>query len=94
VPARGGARRSGRTAVRRDATGGGEHAAGRLDLACQLVELAALADPEDSRIHTLRAAVYLERRRQETSLMAKGVYGAAARESQAKSGGESAGGSA
>jgi hypothetical protein len=37
--------------------------------------------------------VYTERRQRETSLMAKGVYGAAARESQAKSrGGSGAGG--
>jgi alkyl sulfatase BDS1-like metallo-beta-lactamase superfamily hydrolase len=63
-----------------------EAAAGRLDLACQLVELAAQAAPEDAHAHGVRAAVYAERRRRETSLMAKGIYGAAARESEAKSG--------
>jgi alkyl sulfatase BDS1-like metallo-beta-lactamase superfamily hydrolase len=63
-----------------------EAAAGRLDLACELVELAARAEPGSERIHGVRAAVYGERRRRETSLMAKGVYGAAARESEAKAG--------
>jgi alkyl sulfatase BDS1-like metallo-beta-lactamase superfamily hydrolase len=70
-----------------------EQAAGRLDLACELVELAAQAEPESERIHAIRAAVYDERRRRETSLMAKGVYGAAARESEAKAGPASGGGS-
>jgi alkyl sulfatase BDS1-like metallo-beta-lactamase superfamily hydrolase len=71
-----------------------EAAAGRLDLACELVELAARAEPESARIHAIRAAVYAERRRRETSLMAKGVYGAAARESEAKAGGGSGRGGA
>jgi glyoxylase-like metal-dependent hydrolase (beta-lactamase superfamily II) len=63
----------------------------RLDLACHLVELAAQAAPADARVHGARAAIYGERRRRETSLMAKGVFGAAARESEAKrSGGGSA----
>jgi glyoxylase-like metal-dependent hydrolase (beta-lactamase superfamily II) len=67
-------------------------AAGRLDLACHLVELAAQAAPEDAGVHGIRATVYGERRRRETSLMAKGVYGAAARESEAKrEGGSGAG---
>lgn len=61
-----------------------EHAAsaGRLDLACHLVELAVRAAPEDATAHAARATIYKERRRQETSLMAKGIYGAAARESE------------
>jgi glyoxylase-like metal-dependent hydrolase (beta-lactamase superfamily II) len=68
-------------------------AAGRVDLACHLIELAAQAAPADEGVHGLRASVYTERRQRETSLMAKGVYGAAARESQAKSrGGSGAGG--
>jgi glyoxylase-like metal-dependent hydrolase (beta-lactamase superfamily II) len=69
-------------------------AAGRLALACQLVELAAQAEPEDAGVHAIRTAVYAERRRRETSLMAKGVYGAAARESRAKAGAGSGSGSA
>jgi alkyl sulfatase BDS1-like metallo-beta-lactamase superfamily hydrolase len=71
-----------------------ESAAGRLDLACELVELAIQAEPESERVHAIRAAVYAERRRRETSLMAKGVYGAAARESEAKAGGPSGSGNA
>jgi len=71
-----------------------EQAAGRLDLACHLIELAVQAEPEAARVHAIRAAVYAERRRSETSLMAKGVYGAAVRESQAKADGGSGSGSA
>jgi alkyl sulfatase BDS1-like metallo-beta-lactamase superfamily hydrolase len=67
-----------------------EAAAGRLDLACELVELAAQAAPDDAHVHAHRASVYGERRRRETSLMAKGVYGAAVRESEARSAGRSA----
>jgi alkyl sulfatase BDS1-like metallo-beta-lactamase superfamily hydrolase len=64
---------------------------GRLDLACQLAELAAQAAPEDARVHGVRASVYRERRHRETSLMAKGIYGAAVRESEAKRGGSGSG---
>jgi len=53
-------------------------------LACHLVELAALADPDNAAVHELRAAVYQRRRSQETSLMARGIFGAAANESRAK----------
>jgi len=70
-----------------------EAARDRLDLACHLVELAAQAAPDDARVHGARAAIYAERRRRESSLRAKGIYGAAARDSEAKrpaSGGESA----
>jgi alkyl sulfatase BDS1-like metallo-beta-lactamase superfamily hydrolase len=55
--------------------------AGDLRLACQLVELAALAEPESREIHAARAEVYEKRRKAELSLMARGIYGAAARES-------------
>jgi alkyl sulfatase BDS1-like metallo-beta-lactamase superfamily hydrolase len=53
-------------------------------LACHLVELAALAEPDDAAVHEQRAAVYQSRRSQETSLMARGIFGAAANESKAK----------
>ena len=59
------------------ASGEGDHA-----LACELAELAWLADPEDARVREARAAVYRARVAVETSLMAKGIYGAAARESE------------
>jgi alkyl sulfatase BDS1-like metallo-beta-lactamase superfamily hydrolase len=70
-----------------------EAAAERLELACELIELAVQAAPDDARVHTARASIYTERRRRETSLMAKGIYGAAVRESEARSSG-SGGGSA
>jgi alkyl sulfatase BDS1-like metallo-beta-lactamase superfamily hydrolase len=56
-------------------------AAGELRLACHLVEMAALAEPESKIIHGIRAAVYEQRRRSETSMMATGIYRAAAHDS-------------
>lgn len=53
-------------------------------LACHLVELAAQAEPTDTRIHEIRAEVFQRRRDGETSLMAKGIFGSAANESRAK----------
>jgi alkyl sulfatase BDS1-like metallo-beta-lactamase superfamily hydrolase len=55
--------------------------AGDLRLACQLVEWAVQAAPDDREAHDARAAVYGRRRQAELSLMAKGVFAAAARES-------------
>jgi alkyl sulfatase BDS1-like metallo-beta-lactamase superfamily hydrolase len=55
---------------------------GRLDLACHLVELAARAAPGDARVRAARAGVYRERARGESSLMAKGIFRAASRESE------------
>jgi glyoxylase-like metal-dependent hydrolase (beta-lactamase superfamily II) len=51
-------------------------------LACHLADLAGWAAPADSGIHRQRALVYRGRRKQETSLMAKGIFAAAARESE------------
>lgn len=56
---------------------------GDLRLACHLADLAGWAAPDDPGIHAGRAAIYLARRRTESSLMSKGIYAAAARESQA-----------
>ncbi|MDQ3148154.1 MAG: MBL fold metallo-hydrolase [Actinomycetota bacterium] len=56
---------------------------GDLRLACQLVELAVQAEPESREVHGARADIYAQRRRTESSLMAKGIYGFAARESKA-----------
>ena len=53
-----------------------------LALACHLVELAAQADPDDRRVREIRAAVYAQRAKAESSLMAKGIYRAAARDSE------------
>ena len=52
-------------------------------LACHLVDLAAWAAPDDPSVHGTRAAVYAHRRKVETSLMAKGIFAGAARESKA-----------
>ena len=57
--------------------------AGDLALACHLVEFAVQAEPDDRGAHRARADIYARRRRQELSLMAKGVFGAAAKESTA-----------
>ncbi len=59
-----------------------EAAAGDLRLACHLADLAAWAAPGDGGVHRARARIYLARRAAEPSLMAKGIYAAAARESQ------------
>jgi alkyl sulfatase BDS1-like metallo-beta-lactamase superfamily hydrolase len=58
-------------------------AAGDLRLAAQLAEWAVGAAPDDTDAHGARADVYAARRQEESSLMAKGVFGAAARESRA-----------
>jgi len=54
-------------------------------LACHLAEMAALAAPDDKRVHEVRAEVYQRRRDGETSLMSKGIFGFAANESRTKS---------
>ena len=51
-------------------------------LACHLVEMAALAEPDNKSVHAIRAAVYQHRRGTEPSLMSKGIFGAAANESR------------
>jgi alkyl sulfatase BDS1-like metallo-beta-lactamase superfamily hydrolase len=55
-------------------------------LACHLVEMAVQAEPDNGDLHAIRAAVYQHRRSLETSLMAKGIFGAAANESLARIG--------
>jgi alkyl sulfatase BDS1-like metallo-beta-lactamase superfamily hydrolase len=59
--------------------------AGNLALAASLIELAVQADPLDRRTHQIRTQIYEERARAETSLMARGVYMAAADESRRNS---------
>jgi alkyl sulfatase BDS1-like metallo-beta-lactamase superfamily hydrolase len=56
-------------------------AAGDLRLACHLAEMAGLAAPDDIEVHGLRAEVYAARRKAEASLMSKGIYGFAERQS-------------
>jgi alkyl sulfatase BDS1-like metallo-beta-lactamase superfamily hydrolase len=55
---------------------------GDLRLACHLADLAGWAAPDDPAVHAGRAEVYLSRRKAEPSLMSKGIFAAAARESQ------------
>jgi alkyl sulfatase BDS1-like metallo-beta-lactamase superfamily hydrolase len=57
---------------------------GELPLACHLVETAWLAAPEDAGIARVRADVYTKRTRSESSLMARGIFSAAARENAEK----------
>jgi alkyl sulfatase BDS1-like metallo-beta-lactamase superfamily hydrolase len=68
---------TGALVARAEALAGG----GDLRLACELVEIAAAAAPDDAGVHRTRAAIYRARRDAETSLMAKGVYADAARAS-------------
>ena len=57
---------------------------GEFRLACELVEMAVAAAPESRQTHHARYAVYRARRKAESSLMAKGIYGTASRESWEK----------
>ena len=52
-----------------------------LRLACHLIELASLAEPDNKAVHAVRAEIYQLRRQGETSLMAKGIFGYASAES-------------
>ncbi len=60
--------------------------AGDFRLACHLADLAGWAAPDDAGVHAERALVYRARRAAESSLMAKGIYAGAARESEAIAG--------
>ena len=51
-------------------------------LACHLADLAGWSAPDDPLVHADREAVYEHRRNVETSLMSKGIFKAAARESR------------
>jgi glyoxylase-like metal-dependent hydrolase (beta-lactamase superfamily II) len=57
--------------------------AGDHRLACHLADLAGWAAPDDAGVHAARALVYRTRRAAESSLMAKGIFAGAARESEA-----------
>ncbi|MBS1265587.1 MAG: putative alkyl/aryl-sulfatase YjcS [Acidimicrobiaceae bacterium] len=62
--------------------------AGDLRLACHLVEMAVAAEPQHEGAHRARAAIYWQRRKATGSLMSKGIFAAAARESEAAVGEE------
>ncbi len=55
---------------------------GDLRLACHFADLAGWAAPDDPMVHAARAEIFLARRKAEPSLMSKGIFAAAARESQ------------
>jgi len=59
---------------------------GKLRLACQLVEWAVQAAPDDREAHAARAEVYAQRRDVELSLLARGIFGAAPAEGAAAEG--------
>ncbi len=56
---------------------------GDLRLACHLADFAGWAAPEDPDIHRGRSEIYETRRKSESSLMAKGIFKGASRESDA-----------
>ncbi|HEX9969506.1 MAG TPA: alkyl sulfatase dimerization domain-containing protein [Acidimicrobiales bacterium] len=62
---------------------------GDLRLAAHLAELAAQAAPDDAGVLGIRAEVYERRVAAETSTMAKGIFGWAAKESRQRAGGPS-----
>lgn len=53
-------------------------------LACELAQMAFLAAPDAAAVHAARAEVFRARRDSELSLMAKGIFGTAASESEAR----------
>jgi alkyl sulfatase BDS1-like metallo-beta-lactamase superfamily hydrolase len=56
---------------------------GDLRLACHFADLAGWAAPDDPAVHRTRAEIYRQRRGLESSLMSKGIFAGAARESEA-----------
>ena len=56
---------------------------GDLALAAHFIELAVLAEPDNEHVHKARARIYKERRYEELSLMAQGIFGYAAKQSEA-----------
>jgi glyoxylase-like metal-dependent hydrolase (beta-lactamase superfamily II) len=56
---------------------------GDIRMACHLADFAGWAAPEDPGIHANRATIYERRRKNELSLMSKGIFKGAARESKA-----------
>lgn len=58
-------------------------ATGDFRLACHLIEFAVGAEPDSAAVHGARADIYRARRAAESSLMSKGIFAAAMRESEA-----------
>jgi alkyl sulfatase BDS1-like metallo-beta-lactamase superfamily hydrolase len=64
-------------------------AQGDFRLACHLAELAVQAEPDNRAAHATRHDVYAARAKVESSLMARGIFGHAAHDSEVKASGES-----
>ncbi len=60
--------------------------AGDLRTACELIEFAVQASPNDPAVNRARVEIYARRRRDASSLMAKGIFEAAVRESAERAG--------
>ena len=60
--------------------------AGELAVASSLVEMAVAAAPESTSAHSLRAAIYERRSSEQTVLMSRGIYAAAAARSRRETG--------
>jgi len=59
---------------------------GDLRTACELIEMAVVAEPANGAAHGARVDIYAQRRRDATSLMAKGIYEAAVKQSAEQAG--------
>jgi alkyl sulfatase BDS1-like metallo-beta-lactamase superfamily hydrolase len=59
-----------------------------LRVACHLIDAACLAAPDDPSAWSAAADIYAARRKRETSLMAKGIFGNAAAAAKQRAGGE------
>jgi alkyl sulfatase BDS1-like metallo-beta-lactamase superfamily hydrolase len=57
---------------------------GNLRLGCHVIEWTAAAEPDNPKVHELRAEIYGTRNSQETATMTKGIFGFAERDSRAK----------
>jgi alkyl sulfatase BDS1-like metallo-beta-lactamase superfamily hydrolase len=55
---------------------------GELAMAAHFIELAVMAEPDSANVHKARARIYKERRYEELSLMAQGIFGYAAKQSE------------
>ena len=56
--------------------------AGDFRVACHLIDMASDSEPASQEIHEIRASIYMDRRADESSLMAKGIFESAANESR------------
>ena len=60
--------------------------AGDFRVACHLIDMASDSAPTSKEIHEIRASIYMDRRVDESSLMAKGIFESAANESRQSAG--------